>query len=59
MFFSREISKLFFFNFPIKIGFSNVNTHYERSPMTMDYRMDRVRVIVNAKGIVTSVPSIA
>jgi hypothetical protein len=31
----------------------------EGSIMTMDYRMDRVRVIVNDQGIVKAVPSIA
>lgn len=38
------------------VGLSNVFTVLENSPMTMDYRTDRVRVIVNQAGIVTQVP---
>lgn len=41
------------------IGFTNVMPVREGSAVTMDYRTDRVRVFVNSKGIVTSVPSIA
>ncbi|CAF0975084.1 unnamed protein product [Rotaria sordida] len=40
-------------------GFSSVMTIEEGSPITLDYRMDRVRVFVNKKGIVASVPSIS
>ncbi len=43
----------------MKIGFKIVMTVKEGSPMTMDYRTDRVRVIVNERGIVTRVPTIA
>jgi len=39
-----------------KSGLTNVFTVSENSPITMDYRTDRVRVFVNEKGIVTQVP---
>lgn len=41
------------------IGFTNVMTVKDGSPMTMDYRTDRVRVLVNNRGIVTRTPTIA
>ncbi|CAF2531536.1 unnamed protein product [Rotaria sp. Silwood2] len=40
-------------------GFSNVVTIQEGSPVTLDYRTDRVRVFVDNKGIVKGVPNIA
>lgn len=40
----------------IFLGFSDVVTILEGSPVTMDYRTDRVRVIVNNKGIVIQTP---
>ncbi len=43
----------------MKIGFKNVVAVNERSPITMDYRTDRVRVFVNERGIVSRVPTIA
>ncbi|CAF2544178.1 unnamed protein product [Rotaria sp. Silwood2] len=42
----------------IKLGFTNVLIVKEGSPITLDYRTDRVRVFVNDKGIVVSVPTI-
>jgi hypothetical protein len=43
----------------MKIGFTNVMMVKVGSPVTMDFRTDRVRVFVNNKGIVTQVPTIA
>lgn len=40
----------------LSVGLENVFTVLEKTPMTMDYRTDRVRVIVNQAGIVTEVP---
>ncbi|CAF3497216.1 unnamed protein product [Rotaria sp. Silwood1] len=40
-------------------GFSSVMTIEEGSPITLDYRTDRVRVFVDKKGIVKSAPNIA
>ena len=40
------------------LGFTNVQTIQEGSPMTMDFRTDRVRVVVNAEGIVTVTPTV-
>ncbi|CAF1451292.1 unnamed protein product [Adineta steineri] len=39
-------------------GFTNVVTIQEGSPMTMDFRTDRVRVIITDKDIVASTPTI-
>ncbi|CAF1322512.1 unnamed protein product [Rotaria sordida] len=39
-------------------GFTNVMIVKEGSPVTLDYRTDRVRVFVNDEGIVTIVPTI-
>ncbi|CAF3342104.1 unnamed protein product [Rotaria socialis] len=39
-------------------GFTNVKTIVEGSPVTLDYRTDRVRIFVDKKGIVTSMPTI-
>jgi hypothetical protein len=46
------------FIFKIKLGFTNVMTVKIGSPVTMDYRMDRVRVFVDGKGIVKNPPSV-
>jgi hypothetical protein len=43
----------------METGFTNVMTVKERSMIIMDYRTDRVRVFVNNKGIVVSVPTVA
>jgi hypothetical protein len=48
-----------YFILSMKIGFKNVMTIKEGSPVTMDFRTDRVRVFVNNRGIVTQVPTIA
>ena len=44
--------------FNIQIGFKNVMTVKEGSMITLDYRTDRIRVFVNNKGIVKSVPTV-
>jgi hypothetical protein len=41
----------------LNLGLTNVVAINENSPVTMDYRTDRVRVFVNDKGIVTRVPT--
>jgi hypothetical protein len=41
------------------IGLTNVNLVPENAPITMDYRTDRIRVFVNAQGIVSMVPNIS
>ena len=40
------------------LGFQNVMTVLEGSPVTLDYRMDRVRVFVDTKGIVRNTPTV-
>jgi hypothetical protein len=40
------------------LGFENVQIVRQDSPVTMDFRTDRVRVFVNEKGIVTRIPEI-
>ncbi|CAF3531835.1 unnamed protein product [Rotaria sp. Silwood1] len=42
----------------ITLGFTNVVIVKEGAPVTLDYRTDRVRVFVDDKGIVRSVPTI-
>lgn len=41
------------------VGFRNVVTIAQGSPMTMDYRTDRVRVVVNKQQRVAQAPVIA
>ena len=40
------------------LGFTNVMTVKTGSAITLDYRTDRVRVFINANGIVDNVPTI-
>lgn len=40
------------------LGFTNVVTVKQGSAVTFDYRTDRVRIIVNNKGIVVAVPTV-
>ena len=42
----------------IKLGLTNVVIIKEGSPITLDYRTDRVYVFVNSENIVISVPAI-
>ncbi|CAF5208910.1 unnamed protein product, partial [Rotaria magnacalcarata] len=39
-------------------GFDNVVIVKQESPITLDYRTDRVRVFVDANGIVVTTPTI-
>lgn len=57
-FFSNEFIDIYLL-LSMQIGFTNVRTIPDGSPVTLDYRTDRVRVFVDKNGIVTETPVIA
>ena len=53
-----KIRRAFRFVQHFRLGFQNVVAIPEGSPVTMDYRTDRVRVFFDTKGIVRNVPTV-